>query len=98
MYSNTKRITISDIEDFGLFPNPAQESVNISLQRFEGKNITIRMIDQFGKELKSIELNNVAEHTYRLPLEGINNGIYSLWIFTENRKPASKKFIVNKMY
>ena len=95
IYSNIKRVTIADIEDFGLFPNPAQESINIALKRFEGKNATIRLIDAFGKELKSVRLENISQGTFNMPLN-VGNGIYTLWIQTDNSKPVAKKFIVNK--
>ena len=97
-FTETKRITIADVEDFGIFPNPAQETINVSLKGYEGKNIEIQVVNQFGARVQSVRLNNVTDSTHQLELNTVQNGIYSLWIFTDGRRPVSKKMIVNKMY
>lgn len=97
-FTETKRVTIADVEDFGIFPNPAQETVNVSLKGYEGKDIEIQVVNQFGSKVQSVRLNNVTDATHQLELNTVQNGIYSLWIFTDGRRPVSKKMIVNKMY
>ncbi len=97
-FTETKRVTIADVEDFGIFPNPAQETVNVSLKGYEGKDIEIQVVNQFGAKVQSVRLNNVTDSTHQLELNTVQNGIYSLWIFTDGRRPVSKKMIVNKMY
>jgi len=97
-FSETRRVHISDIQNFGLFPNPAQETINVSLRGYEGKDIEIQLVDQFGKRIKAVSLEQVSDATYSIELEGVNNGIYSLWIFAEGSKPVGKKMVVNKMY
>ena len=97
-YSEIKQITISDIEDFGLFPNPAQEAVKVSLRGYEGKDIQIQLINQFGKSVKIMNIDNVSDSVYNVGLNNVRNGMYSLWIFAEGRKAIGKKVIVNKMY
>jgi len=96
--SNTKRVTIADMETFGLFPNPADESVKISLRGYQGNNIEIQLIDYFGKRLKTVEINNAADAVYEIDLDNVKNGVYSLWIFSEGKRPIGKKMIVNKRY
>jgi len=64
---------------------------------FEGSDIEIQVIDQFGKRIKVIALDNVADATYSIDLNNINSGIYSLWIFADGKKPVGKKLIVNKL-
>jgi len=97
-YTETKRVTIADLEDFGIFPNPTQETVNVSLKGYEGKDIEIQVVNQLGRRVQSVRLINVTDSTYQLELNSVQNGIYSLWIFTEGRRPISKRMIVNKMY
>ena len=97
-YSEIKRVKISDIESFGIFPNPAHSFVNVSLKGYAGKDITIRLVNQMGQPLKSVKLENVEDNNYAIELDGLNNGIYSIWIFAEGAKPVGKKMIVNKQY
>ena len=97
-YSDIRTVKISDIEEFGLFPNPAHEFVNVSLKGYHGKDINIQLIDQMGQAIKSIQLDNVEDNTYTIELDGLTNGMYSFWIFAEGTKPVGKKMIVNKQY
>ena len=97
-YSDIRRVKISDIESFGIFPNPAREYVNVSLKGYTGKDINIQLLNQMGQPLKSVQLENVEDQNYTIELDGLNNGIYSIWIFAEGAKPVGKKMIVNKQY
>lgn len=86
---------IGTVEDFDLFPNPAQDVINVALKGFEGKNATLKLIDLYGKELKSLRLENISERTFKLPLD-VQDGIYTIFILSENGQPIAKKFLVNK--
>ena len=96
LVSNVERVHISDIEDFGLFPNPAFDHVNISLKRFKEKNIQIQLVDQLGKKLKTVEIDNVQDHVYEMPLENIRSGFYTIWVFAEDRRRIGKRLIISK--
>ena len=97
-YSEIRNVKISDIEEFGLFPNPARQYINVSLKGYTGKDISIQLIDQMGQAVKSIQLENVEDNNYTIDLNGLTNGMYSCWIFAEGTKPVGKKMIVNKQY
>ena len=72
--------------------------MKVSLRGYEGSDIQIQLIDQFGKKLNIMEIHNVSESVYRVDLSNVQNGIYSLWIFSEGKKPIGKKMVVSKAY
>ena len=98
LISNIEKVHIDDIEDFGLFPNPTFGKVNVSLKKFKGKDIEIQLVNQFGVKLNTYQIDNVSDHTFELPLKNIKNGFYTIWIFTDGRRPLGKKLIVSKLY
>jgi hypothetical protein len=95
-YSNIRKVNIADIEQFGLYPNPASDYVDVVLKDVTGKNVTMHIADQLGRVVKVIEMENVDGVPYRIDLNGMHNGMYSLWIFTDKQKPIGKKLIVER--
>ena len=86
----------SKAPNFGIFPNPAQDALNVSLTDFVGKDIQIQVIDQLGKPVRSIKVDDVAEAYQTIDLLNMNNGIYTVRILSDGLKPVGKKVIVNK--
>ncbi len=96
-YSPIRQVKISDIEDFGLFPNPAQEEVMISLKGYEGRQTTVQLIDQLGHVLLEEQVDGNSPN-HHIGLRDFRNGFYAVWIFAERRRPIGKCLIINKMY
>ena len=82
--------------DFRVFPNPAREVVNVSLESYMDKDITIQLIDYTGKPIKSVEVDSVNIEFYTMPTSNIENGIYTVRILSNGMVPISKKMIVSK--
>ncbi len=97
-YSAIKKVHIDDIESFGLFPNPAQEVVHVSLKDFQNINIEIQLSDQLGRRINVAEILDNHQPFHSIDLSKLKNGIYTIWVFSEGNRPVGKKFIVNKMY
>jgi hypothetical protein len=63
-----------------LFPNPSADEINIRSQR-DLTQVVVRIIDQSGKELKSISPGTMtANDAVKVPLNSITNGTYLLLI------------------
>ena len=92
---NTSESAISEVK---VFPNPARETVNVSLKGYEGRDVEIHLINQIGKRVKIVNLENATNEVYSIDLNNATSGIYTVWIFTEGKQPVGKKMIVNKMY
>jgi len=97
IYGESRQIFFQSPETFQLFPNPAQESVNISLKNLQDTKIEIQLINQFGKVIENFRIDQVSEGVFRLPLDGLMNGFYQVWIFAEGQRAIGKKLIVSKL-
>jgi hypothetical protein len=95
-FSQVEQIKIDDIEEFGLFPNPANEKVQVSLRGYAGKDITIQLVDQLGRLVKEETIENAVDGVYELETGRYQDGIYTLWIFANEIKPMGKKLIISK--
>lgn len=78
---------------FSIFPNPAENSVTVSLPGITGK-ITISLLDLLGRELITEQIECSAECTKTLTLKTFPSGTYLLRITSEATPPLLKKLII----
>ncbi len=82
---------------FGLYPNPANSTVNISYQLLESQWVKIALYNILGKEI--LVLANLKQETgeYMVAMDTVNfqNGIYFLKM-SHNQQQIMKKLIVRK--
>jgi hypothetical protein len=100
-FSNTisgASLGIDDVElglsDIKIFPNPAQEIVNIQLASGVNLDGPIELYDILGKRVLQIE----AESYYnlqQLDISSLNRGVYLVKCYLANGDSISKKLIVD---
>ncbi len=74
-----------DFENVSLFPNPNDGEVNISFFVQNNQNVTLRILDVTGKELKSTHLNaNTGENLVLIDNSEFSSGVYLIQLKTEN--------------
>jgi len=76
-----------------LFPNPAQNYIQVHLPKLEGLAGTIRVYDAYGQMIT--EYQTEALHSYeRLELTNARNGLYFMTIKAEKNRQIGKRFVV----
>lgn len=75
--------------NFGLYPNPADEQITISLEGFSEMAIDIDIMDQFGRKVKSLD-HVFFENSTSFSLVDLKNGVYFISIITNDRRFNSK--------
>ncbi len=85
---------IEDATLISLYPNPSDGLVNLDLLGFENKDIRINVVDAAGKNVKTIEIANNTNPTFKqqIDLSEYPNGIYMISIF-DGEKYSYKKWI-----
>ncbi|MBP6455386.1 MAG: T9SS type A sorting domain-containing protein [Chitinophagaceae bacterium] len=84
---------ISGIENFQLFPNPANNVLNINFLSNENKNYAIKITDITGKICATFNINAVTgKNEEKLNIQQLSNGTYTLEIKNESTV-ATKMFI-----
>lgn len=75
--------------DFSVFPNPIINETNIFFDEIQ-RNITIKLIDITGKEIKS---NTFSGMNYSFEKGDITSGIYFVKVVNENKNTIIKKIV-----
>ncbi|MFK7978461.1 MAG: CotH kinase family protein [Saprospiraceae bacterium] len=87
-----------DLEKLVIFPNPAQEALNIQLPNLMGQALSIQLFDTFGQLYKSLEIDTVSEDLVTIPISNFANGLYYLQISAGHQKMINRKVIINRLY
>lgn len=82
------------VNDFMLSPNPAQNTIHISLQSTNHGMATISIYNQLGQKLKTIELGEltIGTNEFTSNISVLENGIYFLQLQVD-KSLITKKFV-----
>jgi acetyltransferase-like isoleucine patch superfamily enzyme len=83
---------------FSLFPNPAQNSIGITMSCDKKENISLTIVDILGKEtLSNITFKNIENSALiNIDISEMSNGIYFCSLTNEIGNKVVKKFVVAK--
>ena len=83
---------LSSNNNFMVFPNPANNVLNLSLTNTQEDNYSFSIFNQLGAEVNAGNLDFNAKRTHALNIENLSNGVY--FIQVKNGKSAQTiKFI-----
>jgi HYR domain/Secretion system C-terminal sorting domain len=83
------------IKSFTLFPNPAQDLINVDVTDFVGQKVNILVFNQLGMVVKTQTIQEASGIAFAIDLEGFANGFYTISLISNgNRK--TNKFVVHK--
>ncbi len=87
---------IKKLNHFELFPNPAQEYVNISLEMAKAGKIGLKLINVMGKEVKVIADYSASfgKNIIKLDTNDLAEGVYYIRVDLENES-LTKKLVIN---
>lgn len=77
-----------------LYPNPANNFVNLDLGSLMGKEVRIELLDNLGRNIRHIEIDEVQTDLHRIDLDNLKEGYYMVWVKTPGQPPVAKQFIV----
>lgn len=101
-YADTIKIYIDGIIDVAasnennirIYPNPADNYINLDLTGFQDDIGSITIFNLFGEPLYRCEsVNSSPEHTFRLKVDHFNSGVYFLKIRSMNKEFTRKLLI-----
>ena len=73
-----------------MFPNPTNGIVDIDLNFQNPNQLIVVVYDTFGKVVMT------KENSSRIDLSTLSNGIYTMTISLDNKKPIYKKVVLTK--
>jgi len=103
-YAFTVTVYVAGIEEFSsisslnMFPNPANENVNLVFNAKENTSLNVMIVDNSGKVVS--ENNNVnvelGKNTISLNTTNLMSGMYNVVVVTENGAAKTLKLAINK--
>lgn len=82
-----------DVNNVLIYPNPAKEVIQITLQNSTETMSKVVIYDIIGKAIKTISGNNMQQAT--INVSDLASGVYMIEIITETNLKQIRKFIVN---
>ena len=97
-YSEAKMVHFDDVEDFTLFPNPANGFVNVNLETVIGKeDVTIQMFNNLGLKVKQFDLGEVSSRYYQMDIREVPEGHYIVWLNVPGKRAIAKTMVIGKI-
>ncbi|HFA49705.1 MAG TPA: PKD domain-containing protein [Bacteroidetes bacterium] len=97
LYSNVVMLEFwEDLLEYKLFPNPANEYVDVSLKGVEGRFVRLLLVDRMGRLVKETEVEAALAAAHRIDLRGVPEGWYVVWIQAAGRKAKALRLVVGK--
>jgi hypothetical protein len=94
IYGPVEMVNFNQPFDFTLFPNPASSELFVYLNEKNEGEVKWKINDAFGRQLKSENINQNGEATYRININDFKPGMYYLFVEQTGRKAVGKKFVV----
>ena len=97
-YSNTFEVEFDiDINSLVIFPNPAQNEINVNLKSFAGQKALIQIYDARGILIQTHRINKASTSPERIDLKGLVNGLYLMTIKLDDHRLISKPFSIKNL-
>lgn len=79
---------------FDIFPNPADEIVNVNISNINNEHLILEVIDVFGRRIKSHSIQSTsADKSIALNVAELERGVYSIVLRSGNTKLAKKMIV-----
>ena len=99
IYSSVRTVDFDlDLSQLEIYPNPAQEKIQVNLKSFINRNISIQIFDARGTLMEEKNLQELNNEVQTFDLDGYINGLYLMGIKIEGKRMITKQFIVLKKY
>ena len=83
----------SKVDQFSIFPNPANEIINVSMSLTNSENTVINVVDITGKVITTKDLGTVnGDSNVSISLDNLSTGVYFVEMVNSNSKQI-KKFV-----
>ena len=96
-YSNVIDLIRNDITNVSICPNPASNSVTVSLSNIKKGIITVKLQDITGRTLKEIQTNTSSDtFSVQLDLSSISRGSYRVEVSNNDEKISNELLQINQ--
>ena len=80
-----------------LFPNPAQDEINVKLGAFIGDDATLLIHNSLGQLMMERRIDQIELPVERLKTSQLQSGLYFLTVYVEGKGKFTEKFMVGAL-
>jgi hypothetical protein len=95
-YSEVKKISFSKTDGVNIFPNPADEFINVDLRKYEGKTVALSVYNSVGLLVKKQTIEKVSVAPQQIDIQGFDAGSYLLRVQSEGKREVTRLFHIAK--
>jgi alpha-tubulin suppressor-like RCC1 family protein len=95
-YSEVKKVTFSKNDGISIFPNPADDYINIDLRKYEGQTVALSFYNAVGLMVKKQMIEKVSAAPQRVDMQGFGTGSYLLRVQSEGKREVTRLFNITK--
>jgi hypothetical protein len=98
MYSNEVTVTQQAENQIDLYPNPAKNSSNLTIELAEDRKVSVMILDDAGALVRKVMTSSILEsgiHQIPVGLEGIPSGMYNVQIEMDGEQILKKLVIID---
>jgi hypothetical protein len=95
-YSDIKKVSFSKNDGISIFPNPADEFINVDLRKYEGKTVTLSVYNSVGLLVKKQTIEKVSAAPQQIDVQGLGAGSYLLRVQSEGKREVTRLFNIAK--
>lgn len=77
-----------------IWPNPAADQSVLSLNESWGQNVTVAVLDGFGRQVKTLQADATAERDIRLEMGDQAQGVYLVKVSNRDGRTATTRLVV----
>ncbi|AQG82454.1 hypothetical protein AWR27_11895 [Spirosoma montaniterrae] len=81
---------------FRVFPNPAQQYVDVDLRAAQGQPVRLSLTDAAGKVVQQADVNEPDNQPYRLTVSHLNSGLYLIDIETNGQERVVRRLLISR--
>ncbi len=97
-YSEVAMLHYDDLEDYTLFPNPANNFVNINLEKAVGaEDVNIQVFNNLGILLKRFDIDEVTSKFFQMDVRELHEGHYIVWVNVPGKRAIPKQLVIGKL-
>ncbi len=91
--SDVKKVSIVNTNDVVLYPNPASDNLNISLNQYIGKEVKILIYNTLGILEKTIDVDKISNAPISVDINDLPKGQHFIRISAQGKRERMKVFI-----
>lgn len=95
-YSETKKVTFSSLSTIRVFPNPADDYIEVDLKQYKGSAASIYLYNSFGQQVQFVNIDKVGDGTTRLDIAAQGAGNYMIRVASKDKRDVTKQVIISK--